>query len=779
MGYTLLDKLGQGGMGVVWRARDDESGEIVALKLLHVAYAGDPEYVVRFEREMEIAKRIHSPHVVKVLGYGEREGAPYIAFEFVDGPSLRQKLSEHGPFSWPDARTLMMQLAEGLADAHAAGVVHRDLKPSNVLIARGGTAKLADFGISRAVDMAALTRASGLLGTPAYLAPEGPLDARSDLYSLGVIAFELLTGAPPFEGESYQEVLIAHMRQAPDISKLPAEARPIVAWLLEKDPNRRPQAARQLIRVLTGAESIGAGAAGAGIPDLTLVRRPADALAAAAATDDATLVRSPAGEAAAEAPTVVRRRKTVGTGDTTVPGRAAALPVVAAPTAPPPLAASAPQLLPEPARRSSKKPLLVAGLAVLVIVGAVAGFGLSSGSIGGARATNQSSASDPLAAVTAKPTPTRSPTPTPSPTPMNGPGTWAAVGQLPVSIWGQGAQQLSGGKVLIFGTGQRKTDTNSVASWLFDPATRSLQNAGPMAKAQALAGVVLLQDGSVLAVGGMTSAGGPVADVQRYDPGAGGWSIVAPLGRARTHATVTVLNDGRVLVAGGWVSYTNRTWTATNSAEIFDPVTSTWADIAPMNEPRALHTATLLPDGRVLVAGGAGQWSGGASNARKTNIAIVQTAEIFDPTAGTWTYTGKMTFLRATHAAVLLANGHVLVAGGWGGTGHVTLNTAEDFDPGTGKWATVGGMKAARGQLLLETLPSGRVLACGGDTYDWRATGACEIYDPLKKQWGPGTTMPLAIYWPATAVLADGGILTAGGSTTSSSIGGISLFTEN
>ena len=254
--FTLLRRLGQGAMGVVWQARDEESGQIVALKLLREAYADDPEYRSRFERELELARRVHSPHVVQVLGYGVREGSPYLALEYVDGPSLRERLAEHGPYAWPEARALLAQLAAGLADAHAAGILHRDVKPSNVLLASDGTAKLTDFGIARGLDLTRVTGTSTLLGTPAYLAPEGPLDARSDLYALGVIAYELLAGAPPFEGPTYQAVILAHIRTPPDLSKLPPEARSIVGWLLAKDPAQRPQSAAELLAALQDQGSV-------------------------------------------------------------------------------------------------------------------------------------------------------------------------------------------------------------------------------------------------------------------------------------------------------------------------------------------------------------------------------------------------------------------------------------------------------------------------------------------------------------------------------------------
>jgi serine/threonine protein kinase len=254
--FTLLSELGRGGMGVVWKARDEETGSIVALKLLREAYAEDPEYLARFERELELARRIDSIHVVKVLGFGVRERLPYLALEYVDGPSLHDALIAHGPYSWAETRSLLIQLTQGLADANAAGVIHRDVKPSNVLIGPDGVAKLTDFGIARGLDLTRFTATSTILGTPAYLAPEGPKDARSDLYSLGIIGYELLTGAVPFKGASYQEVIVEHIRTAPDLDKLPAQARPIIGWLLAKDPADRPQRASDLLPVLYGAAAV-------------------------------------------------------------------------------------------------------------------------------------------------------------------------------------------------------------------------------------------------------------------------------------------------------------------------------------------------------------------------------------------------------------------------------------------------------------------------------------------------------------------------------------------
>lgn len=253
--FELIEKIGRGGMGVVWKARDRETGAIVALKLLHAAYADEPDYVVRFERELELAQRIHSANVVAVLGYGVRDGTPYLALAYVDGPTARQMLTQHGPYTWDETKSLLTQVATGLNHAHSAGVVHRDVKPSNILVGSDGVAKLADFGIARGVDMTRVTGTSTLLGTPAYLPPEGATDERSDLYSLGIVAYELLVGVPPFEGDTFSNVLLAHLRTPPNLGRLPEAARPVIGWMLQKDPDLRPQSAGELLAVLGGKAS--------------------------------------------------------------------------------------------------------------------------------------------------------------------------------------------------------------------------------------------------------------------------------------------------------------------------------------------------------------------------------------------------------------------------------------------------------------------------------------------------------------------------------------------
>ena len=161
-----------------------------------------------------------------------------------------------------EAKTILRQTAEGLAAVHAAGVIHRDIKPSNILIAKDGTAKLADFGIARAGDLTRMTGSVTMLGTPAYMAPDLEVTEQSDLYALGCVLYEMLAGSPPFPGDSQQQVLMRHIREEPDLKKLPPDARPIAAWLLAKDVAKRAPSAAAVAAVLAGSAKIASSAGG-------------------------------------------------------------------------------------------------------------------------------------------------------------------------------------------------------------------------------------------------------------------------------------------------------------------------------------------------------------------------------------------------------------------------------------------------------------------------------------------------------------------------------------
>jgi predicted Ser/Thr protein kinase len=269
--YHVLRKLGEGGMGQVYLAEHVKMGRKSALKVMNPAMVKDADAISRFNREAANASRINHPHVADVYDFGETaDGIIYLAMEFVDGPPLTKLIEEQGPLPPARAATLVRQAADALAVAHDMGIVHRDLKPDNIMIARNrdGTdcVKVVDFGIAKAADNAAqnVTKTGLVIGTPEYMSPEqlagDKLDGRSDVYSLGLVAFNILTGRLPFPADTVQESMIMRLTESP--RKL-AEMRPEVAWptevqasldkALERDANARYQTASDFGRSLSQA----------------------------------------------------------------------------------------------------------------------------------------------------------------------------------------------------------------------------------------------------------------------------------------------------------------------------------------------------------------------------------------------------------------------------------------------------------------------------------------------------------------------------------------------
>ena len=289
--FELIEEIGRGAMGVVWKARDNERGKFVAIKMLRDLHADDREYIERFGREVDLARSVKSPHVVRIRGYGVRQTVPFVVMEFVAGQSLRSRISERGPFPPAHARDLLAQIADALTAVHAVGIVHRDVKASNVLLTEDGVAKLTDFGIARGGDNRGPTRSGSLLGTPAYMAPEGPIDTRSDLYSLGVVYYEMLSGVLPFTSTNYQEVILAHVSETPDLTRLPATERGLTGWLMSKNPAGRPQSAAALLASLR-SNSAGSTRAPAGNQPPSAARPPARPDASAVASRDGSPPRS-------------------------------------------------------------------------------------------------------------------------------------------------------------------------------------------------------------------------------------------------------------------------------------------------------------------------------------------------------------------------------------------------------------------------------------------------------------------------------------------------------
>jgi serine/threonine protein kinase len=262
--FKLGPKLGGGGMGVVYRATYAKTGQVVALKLLPAELSVKPRLVARFERELAILKKLKHPNIVPCFGGGKLGEQQFMAMELVEGGSLAAVMKKRGRIPWEEVITIGVQICSALEHAHEHGIIHRDLKPSNLLITKDGKLKLADFGIARDNDMTALTAAGRTVGTFAYMAPEqikgGPdVTHKADLYALGCVLYELLTGTPPFAGENAGELLMQHMEKKPVrvttlVLDCPVWLDILISQLLEKDPEKRPRDAATVSRALTEVE---------------------------------------------------------------------------------------------------------------------------------------------------------------------------------------------------------------------------------------------------------------------------------------------------------------------------------------------------------------------------------------------------------------------------------------------------------------------------------------------------------------------------------------------
>ncbi len=249
--YPLEEVIGAGGFCEVWRATDTVLTRPVAVKLLHASYAHQPEARARFKAEARHAGALCHQNIARVYDYGEPAcGRPYLVMELIEGPSLEAVLAG-GPLDAARVMDIVAQVAAGLAAAHGAGLIHRDIKPSNILFTSAGTARITDFGIAYAVGSAPLTATGITLGTPGYIAPERVAGAQggpaSDLYALGIVAFECLAGTRPFSGTPL-EVAIAHQyRPLPPLpAHVPADVAEFVMTLTAKDPDLRPVSADQV-----------------------------------------------------------------------------------------------------------------------------------------------------------------------------------------------------------------------------------------------------------------------------------------------------------------------------------------------------------------------------------------------------------------------------------------------------------------------------------------------------------------------------------------------------
>ena len=270
--YALTEPIAAGGMGEVWAATDTVLGRTVAVKLLNPSLSQQSGFLERFRAEARYSAALHHPNITTVFDYGEDAGSAYLVMELVAGQPLSQIISERAPMSAETTASILIQAANALEAAHQGGVVHRDVKPANILITPDGTAKLTDFGISRLVNTAPLTQTGQILGTAQYLSPEQAMGqsatASSDIYALGVIGHEMLTGQPPFNADTLVATAVAHLNQPPPPlpETVPVGIRNVIIAALAKNPADRPATAADMAHALgvpDAAFASGAPVAGA------------------------------------------------------------------------------------------------------------------------------------------------------------------------------------------------------------------------------------------------------------------------------------------------------------------------------------------------------------------------------------------------------------------------------------------------------------------------------------------------------------------------------------
>jgi Kelch motif/Galactose oxidase, central domain len=343
---------------------------------------------------------------------------------------------------------------------------------------------------------------------------------------------------------------------------------------------------------------------------------------------------------------------------------------------------------------------------------------------------------------------------------------WTAAAPMPSPLAFHTATLLRDGRVLVAGGSDRQRVSATAAVFVPDGGAGRWERAEPMHVSRSGATATPLPDGRVLVAGGAVDDRSVTATAEIYDPATGRWTATAPMASPRLGHTATPLPDGRVLVAGGFSAFSGTLefpgWmTPLASAEVFDPGAGTWRPAGPMNVARADHVAVPLRDGEVLVAGGLTPVPPGSQDPRRTT----SSAELYDPASGRWRLTGPLELGRSDPVAAVLPDGRVLMAGGSAPYGRWVgyLSAAEVYDPASGSWRAAASMPGVRSDLTLSVLGDGRAIAIGGLDAPDHPLSTTEIYDPRGNRWTSGPQMPIDRSDHTATVLRDGRILATGG----------------
>ncbi|MGP3934353.1 protein kinase domain-containing protein [Nonomuraea sp. KM88] len=431
--YLLISRIATGGMGEVWRARDELLGREVAVKILRSHIHADPTFRERFRNEARLTAALADPGVAQIFDYGEESDLAYLVMELVQGEPLSAILARNGALGAEVALDVVHQTARALHAAHSSGIIHRDIKPGNLLVTPEGTIKVTDFGIARALEAAPVTQTGTVVGTAQYVSPEQaqgfPLTPATDLYSLGVVAYECLAGRTPFRGDTQVAIALQHLNEQPQPLgvDVPSQVRALVMALLAKEPGQRPATALELAeRAHALRESLAGTRSGAQSgADLSMLTDPGGFRVREPAPEDQQATDRIAPATEPHAPPARRRRKgartlalvatagcaaAVGLSAVTFANRPppAPTPDVAEPRESPP---PTPQQAEPTKKKRTKRPPALPVKSQRPIP---------------SRSATVSKSATPSKKPTPKPTPTRTtrtPTPTPTPTPTTTPTT--------------------------------------------------------------------------------------------------------------------------------------------------------------------------------------------------------------------------------------------------------------------------------------------------------------------------------------------------------------------
>jgi len=635
--YQLTSVIGRGGMATVYAAEHASLHRSVAVKVLNRHLSAQPDFVERFQREAAAIAQLEHPHVLPVYDTGQEGDVLYMVMLLAGEGTLKAHLQSDDPAPWSARRALGLarQILPALDVAHARGIVHRDIKPENILL-HGERSYVADFGIAKLAHAdPGLTMVGTFVGTPEYAAPEQVLgldiDGRADLYSFGVVLYELLVGQAPYKGHTPIGVALQHV-QTPLPSPternpaLPAPLASVLVRALAKDREHRFASGAHFLVELEHAVDRSERPGFFSRPRV----RAAVGLAGLVVAASVLLVHG-------------------ATPDTQ--------PVVA------------------PARMGSPRSAFTAtplsSNRLLVVGGRRGGVGISSAEV-------FTQAANRWSGVTGLETPRSGHTSTrladgrvlvvggqqDESTFLDSAllydpatNTWTSAGRLRTGRADHTATLLQGGNVLVVG-GSRGGEVLDSAE-VYSLATNTWTSVASAPSGRALHSATVLPSGQVLFVGGV----GSERAADRYDPARDVWTPARPLSVARARHTATLLRDGKVLVAGGGAA----------PAEIYDPIADVWTPTRGPASTRIGHTATLLADGDVLVVGG----SDGRDQLRSV--------ERYDPGKSEWRSAADLTRPRWLHAAMLASNGDVLVVGG--ADGATVLAQVERYDPVRNAWA--------------------------------------------------------------------------------------------